>query len=79
MFVTKPFLKSKRLAKLEKINTNEIIKDLRLQNGYGACNLCHCSGFRSRPQKDDVCDTCGHNYYKHRVWITDSGRHKSSH
>lgn len=36
------------------------------QNGYGRCTLCHCPGYRSRPQKDDICDTCGHNYYKHR-------------
>ncbi len=60
-----PITKTKATA-LKGIAVSKTIKNNPI-NGYGRCTLCHCNGYRSRPQKDDVCDTCGHNYYKHKV------------
>jgi hypothetical protein len=33
--------------------------------GWGRCHSCNCRGFRSRPAKDNICDTCGHHWERH--------------
>lgn len=32
---------------------------------WGPCHSCGCRGFKSRPQKDDICGECGHHWEMH--------------
>lgn len=32
---------------------------------WGPCHSCNCRGFMSRPQKDNICGTCGHHWEMH--------------
>jgi hypothetical protein len=48
----------------EKLETLSV--EFEIQNGWGSCTKCSCPQYQSRPQHDDICNRCGHNYYVHR-------------